>query len=447
MKKRIAILFIALALILLPMVDVFAYEEIDNEINIRDEGDFIQFAQDIAFNDNRFSGKVIHIKNDLDLSEYNWYDIMSVNRKFNGIIDGEGHTISGLNYSQDKEITTDRFGLLGGRINSGSTVGNESYDGACAGVFNLCIEGSMEILGEYTGALFGCIDKNSGKVVFKNVQVDVDISGGSSSTYIGGLVGYNDNEDTVIENCTVSGSLSSSVSGDVMLGGFVGLNGATKTSAASLAINNSLFCGSINTTGGGVGAFVGVNGNGKTTNKATLSGANCVCIGDLSCAANAKTDVGTDNNNNASLGVAVPSTSMEYLQNTSFENGYCNLRFVAILNDGTQGKSLEYFSTVGFEIFMTVTDNGKQWTNKIDGKAPTIKSVHTSIIAENKPYTADDLGGDYIFVASMSGIKQNVGVLSFEVRTFFDNSAGVRVYSETKTYTFDTDSGEWGGAE
>lgn len=117
-----------------------------------------------------------------------------------------------------------------------------------------------------------------------------------------------------------------------------------------------------------------------------------------------------------------------------------DLRLVGIVNVmGADSTLADEYKCVGFDIVMT-TESGKQWSNKVNGELPVITTAYTAVLEAGKetPTDADALGGDYIFVATVDGIKANVGTLTFVVKTFHDSADGVRVYDDVYVISYDT---------
>ncbi len=466
------------------------------DLLISSEGDFIFYAE--ALSENSFDGRVIHITKDLDFgtSEYEnyvWSDHINHQKELHAIIDGHGHSISGINYTAP--TTSYKYvGLLGGKLVASDTEYLD-YGGAYAGVFNLRIVNSSVSIAKYCGALFGSIEAADKKVVIKNVYVDAKIT--SNSTYIGGFVGLNENQNTLISDSVFAGALH--CEGDKSgLGGFVGINGASKSTSASLTVNNCAVYGSITSAGGG---FVGINGNSATgsTNASVVKISNSICAASFSgssedrgmaVGANHTNDgvtvenmyasdkntsvtgcVGSSGNDGmivvednklwgeSAMEIAGFTATNEYpipnevavfngahtkvvgYQKSDYKNGYCDVRLLALLDDGKSGKELEGFSSVGFDIVMRAEKlGGKQWTNRVNGEAPYIETVYSSVEAAGKTATAAELGGDYIFMATVGGIKNNSGILKFTVKPFYENENGERIFGSTYEFTFDTNN-------
>ena len=179
----------------------------DNPISIKTKDDFLN----IQYDNNAY----YVLENDIDFSEENGakgsYTTLfnSTSSKFEGHIDGKGHSIKNLKIN-----------------NSYTYVGLFGFIANGASISNLTIE-NVELVSSkgselYLGALVGCNQGTLENVMAKNILIDHQGSG-TSKQYIGGLVGVNTN---VIKNSTVDTvtmNLRSRLQSTV--GGFVGCNG------------------------------------------------------------------------------------------------------------------------------------------------------------------------------------------------------------------------------
>ncbi len=509
-KKIISIVLLALTLaMLVPFGEIcvvaedltenilwYNSHEGETDLYIKTKQDFLGYA--VLVKDGKtFEGKVIHIQSDLDFSDDNigdWQTWIGRANEVSAIIDGHGHTISGLTYTSSNEGVNQKTysGLLGGKLCAGGSV-NTEY-GASVGVFNLAIRDCcMTVNDNYTGALFGDVEGTSAS--FKNVYVDVDIE--SDESYVGGLVGYINNSSVEITNCAVDGALTAKKA----VGGFVGHNGVSDV--AQLTISNCGFYGSVSGESN-VAAFAGANG--KSSNNTVLNFKNVLCVGTVTGSGNvlvganaSKNAVGVSNavassivtgadvsdctvvsdallkGNNANgmppefvalqEGYAVPYGVVNFLrykwisdsktrkateyigyqEATDNPEGELEIRLSALLNDGKSGASIEGFSAVGYDISLSRRlSNGtlKTWNNTDGGSSPEIKKVYTSAIYGGVSKSAESLGGDYIFVACIGGIRKQVGELIITVRTFYCDEAGTRVYGDTAVIVLDTGNAE-----
>ena len=237
MKKRIASLLAALALCLtlLPMA-AFAEDaapdawdgtadtswyvghESDTEYHITTAEQLAGLAEVINTENApvSFEGKTVYLDNDLDLAGHEWISIgngmlkQNASQKdpdwyysFNGIFDGQGHTVYNL-YSHDSVFEA-----------------NEERDAFKSGLFGKVFRGKVMNLGVADANIW--IDPDDGSTLGKGILVDYlvssavencwtsgSITGGSLvEKYIGGLVGcvtfVNRNSS---DGCTISGCYS-----------------------------------------------------------------------------------------------------------------------------------------------------------------------------------------------------------------------------------------------
>ena len=166
------------------------------------------------------SGKYYKLANDITLTS-DWWPIVS----FYGTLDGDGHTISGLN-----------------------------------------------VTGSSTPNLGGIVNSLYGNGTIKNLNVNVSVTSNyASNARVGGIVGYNYG---TVENCTFSGSVTGGKinnSNNGAIGGIVGLNESTGTITG--CINNADVSGQGREklfVGGIAGSNHGVLAN--CTNTGTISG-------------------------------------------------------------------------------------------------------------------------------------------------------------------------------
>lgn len=172
---------------------------------------------------------------------------------FNGHLNGNGHTISELNYPIFNVLQSGgeiyNLTMLNGNINMGST----SYIGAISqqlqgqirdiGVENYNIVTSAD----YTGGITGRT-ANTGAII-KNCYVNNTIIDGDDgvSDYIGGIVGHLQNSDYIYNSYT---DLGNTITGYNYIGGIVGRNyGRIYNSYSKTNVNGNTY----------VGGFVGQN--------------------------------------------------------------------------------------------------------------------------------------------------------------------------------------------
>ena len=155
------------------------------------------------------------LTNDLELTNFSFQPIATMAAKFNGVFDGNAHTINGL-------------------LISGSTYANAGFFGAVGTngvVKNLTLTNVIASL-TYTSWLYAGIvaGYNSGSIT--NCNVNGKISASSTTiTYAGVITGYNDTSG-YISDCSVSASLSTSYYG----GGISGYNAGTVADSSSAGV-------------------------------------------------------------------------------------------------------------------------------------------------------------------------------------------------------------------
>lgn len=156
------------------------------------------------------------LMDNIDMKDAEWTPIGTADKPFSGNFDGNGHTISGLNYSGE-------YAGLFGYMNNGT-------------ISNIKLADSSFANGTASGGI--CAVNNGGTI--ENSAVDnVAVSGGTA----GGICGQNSG---AITDCFFSGNVSS----DRKYGGICGSNSGTIKSTVSLY----------------AGAAVGENTNGSITN-------------------------------------------------------------------------------------------------------------------------------------------------------------------------------------
>ena len=144
------------------------------------------------------------------------------------------------------------------------------------------------------------------------------------------------------------------------------------------------------------------------------------------------------------------STSIVGHQRTDYVDSKCDLRLIGLVH----GENTAY-DAVGFE-FVIVNEAGATRTNVVDGAAPAITTVYTSVLEPDidtatgeqktdpdtgdKLYvstSAETLGGDYIFVTTISPMVANKGIVTVIVKSFHD-VGDARVYDDIMVINFDT---------
>jgi hypothetical protein len=187
---------------------------------------------------------------DIDLGEPNLaaFNIIGTERtqSFNGVFDGNDHTISNLDLTTTNSQNTGLFGYVGGEIRNLRLVrpvvfAQTSNVGALAGYLDSgtiadCSVKRADVSGD--DSVGGLVGTSTGRII--NCSSTGYVSG---DQWIGGLIG-------VVADSTVNSSYSrADVTGNINVGGFAG-----KTSDESAVVNNCYATGSVvgNTNVGGL---------------------------------------------------------------------------------------------------------------------------------------------------------------------------------------------------
>lgn len=163
-----------------------------------------------------YTGYTVKLVADIDLQENQWTPIGKSGNTFQGIFDGDGHTISNLLINKSWMSDVGLFGVTANGEVKNFTLHNANVTGyldvgAVAGTpytskySNIKLTGDVTIDGfAYVGGMFGknayanltdlTIDVNSGSYVYANSQ--------NYRTYVGGLVGFMGEGNQVVKNVT-----------------------------------------------------------------------------------------------------------------------------------------------------------------------------------------------------------------------------------------------------
>ena len=192
-----------------------------------------KLANDIVLNDTSFD--------DWEASARSWYQDTS--KRFNGVIDGDGHTIEGLYFNA---TSGGRYGLVAysGKLESGSaqvaTFKNITFTGAS-------INNSAATAGSAEGAAI-VVGQASGETIFENIYIDETCKIKAPNIKgVAGLVGRGYNQDKkahiTITNCAVLASIT----GGSHVGAFAGTFWDTQviiTANKSFAVTDTGLIGS-----------------------------------------------------------------------------------------------------------------------------------------------------------------------------------------------------------
>lgn len=249
-RKRIWALMMAVVF-MLTMLPVFATETeteivlsgdgtVESPYLVGTEAELLAFKAAVTADANKQTNKTstlcVKLTADIALTKA-WLPIAAANEGgilYGGIIDGDGHTISGMTVGKE-----DVFGLVGEGAKTGLTFKNLTIDGEISGtthvsafvarprcgvVFENCIN-KADITGTvaYVGAFIG----NPGTYVhsFTNCANYGDITCSAVTVEVGGFVGgFTQNSSTTYVNCanygTVTGNCNNVIAGIAVQGTF-----------------------------------------------------------------------------------------------------------------------------------------------------------------------------------------------------------------------------------
>ena len=244
---------------------------------VEDDGSYSVYSEDglkavadIANNGNR--GINITLDKDIDLTGTTWTPIgTNYDNSYTGTFDGGGNTITGLTVKG-----SDEYAGLFGYIGSGGTVKNvvlkdvqiesDNQYGCIGGVAGYCYKGTLE-----NCSVSGSVSSNfsAGGVVGQQFGGSITLCGSSATVKgtgeVGGVAGKTDNSATLTA-CYATGNVTFERASTIntFAGGVVGLNGTGSILTACYATGNVTGTG----TGTGscyVGGVTGDNSSGTLT--------------------------------------------------------------------------------------------------------------------------------------------------------------------------------------
>ena len=139
----------------------------------------------------------------------------------------------------------------------------------------------------------------------------------------------------------------------------------------------------------------------------------------------------------AYLNAAAPDTPVteaktEFVgyQTTAATNDKFNLRLVGIMNDA----DISQYAKVGFKVKATY---GTTEMNKTQDITTVYESITATSGSNYTEYTAEALGGSYIFALNCLNVPANAGAITFEVTTYYQLEGSEVVEEATVTFTVD----------
>lgn len=190
-------------------------DEDDKVVTITSAAELAKLASEVN-SGKSYNGYTVKLANDIDLGSHMWTPIGKSGSTFQGIFDGQGHTISNLLINTSRKSDVGLFGVTTNGEIKNFTLKNASVKGyldvgAVAGTpytskySNITLTGDVKIDGfAYVGGMFG-------KNAYANLtDLTIDVSEGSYvnadsrnyRTYVGGLVGFMGEGNQVVKNVT-----------------------------------------------------------------------------------------------------------------------------------------------------------------------------------------------------------------------------------------------------
>ena len=336
---------------------------------------------------------------------------------------------------------------------------------------------SGDVSGNGIGGLIGgtVYDKAGGQIIMTNCvfagSIDVNLTSGT--TYIGGLLGRYNTKWTTFTNCASYATIKGSVTGttNLLVGGIVGDNIGQNRLTFKNCISAPTF-NNIKNDGGNLyfGEFVGGSRySGTSYSPFTFSdviytGSNALlgCVyakgtttfetSGTAYDASVKNEKSTKTDNlttavsawtnwDTSTGKPLPKTVAEMLidpvtevagyQATDATGDKFSFRIVAVI-DLKDGESLADYEEVGFKVSATYAGLSTPMT-----KDYSTTTVYTSVTGDTATglveYTAEDLGGDYIFALACKNVPANVGEITVTVTSYYKKVGGSVVDGATQT--------------
>ncbi len=414
-----------------------------------------------------------------------WPAMSGANRIFSGTFDGSGNTISGIYLSENAS----RLGIFAEA--QGATVKNlvvtNTYihgNHAVGTLFGAASSGTCSIENVYSDAIiYGCTDgaQNLGGLSGSvEAGTTLNIIGSvyagtlthlpatSKATKVGGLVGGVQGASTTL-NIQTSAFYGTVISKGWEVGGLVGE--IDNQSTSKLTIKNSISAGLVNNqtnnpaTGAFLGRWIGTGAVVKIESSYYTDVYSKDVVYDWAIgrsAAEGGAMNGVEGTNRIAdkatlLNGTVPANLTDFvampgyeilpinLVNPVWKNNTDATTMCDLYQKGTTVNDLRLIglvngdvaalTAVGYDIEM-IRANGNTWTNKVEGEAPSVYALYTSVKADGVKKTAEELGGDYIFVATIGGMDTTVNEnITIVVKTFHDTAEG-RVYDDVIVFTY-----------
>ena len=418
MKKRILsiLLVVAMLAVMIPAFAVASSAETaeidwanDAVIVINTVDDFKAFNLAI-YNKVNFAGRTVKLGADIDLAGVTGYKILDNKQGgFNGIFDGQYHTISNFTYT----IGTGYCGALFGSVGDGAGNGNDPIVIKNFALVDATTKGNIR-----ASALYSYVYD---EIVFENVYVKANVTGSGDAS--GGFVGYLWKHNASFKNCVFEGTVTNGTGA----GAFVGSIRDDATYKVALDFENCLNVSGKN--------FVGVYANAANP-KETQTNCYTYDAAQMGAGLTATAPAGFTALN---AGYPVPTTLLPFfadkVNGTAAAEGVTT-KYYGYQDNGSM-TALRLIGLVkGEEVGFEITAVGP--TGVTVSFVDDITNVYTSVETAAGTKTAEELGGSYIFVTEIGGIKPNAGVATFAVKTYSVDADGNKTYTDMVVVSLDT---------
>lgn len=195
---------------------------------IRNIYEMKQLALVVANGDANYQDKYFRLENDLtytaeDITASKFQPVGTATYPFKGHFDGNGKTISGINYTSSNEY----IGIFGYmeygsvshlKLSNSSFTGNAtSYVGGIAGyckgsdtktttILDCIVDNEVILNGNYVGGIAGWVGNESGNTVSANVEGCVSAAKVTGSACVGGVIGWMRGNNLQVKNCLYTGN-------------------------------------------------------------------------------------------------------------------------------------------------------------------------------------------------------------------------------------------------
>ena len=240
-------------------------------IRIRSPEEYADLVSNTIFSFSEYLETTILLETDIDFEGEVCSPLGSSSSPFNGVFDGQGHTIKNIKIN----ATENYIGLIG--YSQGAIIRNVIVNNDLSTTSNEMASGNI-----YMGGILGYLEPiNECKIENCMNLGSISHTNGNENTsiYIGGIVGYSGNitsESLIVKNCANYGGITFDKGNIAGIGGIVGYS-----NNANLNINNCLNAGGIGVSGSSTPSFNQINIGGIVGSSRGGTLRACVNLGSL----------------------------------------------------------------------------------------------------------------------------------------------------------------------